>query len=146
MKPLPAEFVDAERAVAAFKHALLLRVMGFIVREALARGLVCPGDVPEDIVEDHHRQGVVSNAWNSVCSLGIVERLPMNLNVPALGIFGGRIKNRNGRAKGRWTAAYRLASEQMARTWAEANGVALGQEAPAPAQMPLLAEFGEIPA
>ena len=68
MKTLPPQISDAERAVNAYKHELLVRVMAVIVRAAMARPYVSAGDVPEDIVEKQHRQGVASNAWNALRS------------------------------------------------------------------------------
>jgi hypothetical protein len=94
MLTLPPQISDAERAVNAYKHELLMRVETFIVRLALGQVYVCPGDVPEDIVEKEHRQGVTSNAWNGLRSLEIIETLPLNFNDPAHEIFAGRRQNK----------------------------------------------------
>jgi len=121
MKTLPAPIADAERAVNAYKHELLVRVMAVIVRAALARPFVSAGDVPEDVVEKEHRQGVASNAWNCLASLEIIERVPMAFTDPERKIFGGRIMNTNEGAKGRWVAVYRLRSRAAALTWLTRN-------------------------
>ena len=125
MKTLPPPISDAERAVHHFKHELLVMVMAHIVRRALIQAYVSAGDVPEDIVEKEHRQGVASNAWNALRALEIIETVPMNLTDDGRGIYGGRIQNKNEGAKGRWVAAYRLRSRSAAITWANANGVRL---------------------
>ena len=130
MKTRPPEQSDAERAVMAYKHELALRVMGFIVRLAQRQLYVYPGDVPQDIVEKVHRQGVVSNAWGSLEALEIIERLPMNFNDERNEIFGGRKCNRNEGAKARWTGVYRLKSAAAANTWLERNGFRQPQPAP----------------
>lgn len=125
MLTLPAEISDAERAVNAYKHELLVRVMAHIVRCAMLQAYVSAGDVPEDIVEKIHRQGVASNAWNALRALEIIEAVPMNLTDEARGIFGGRIQNKNPGRKGSWVSAYRLRSRNAAIAWANANGVRL---------------------
>jgi hypothetical protein len=125
MLTLPAEISDAERAVSQYKHELLVRVMAHIVRCALVQAYVSAGDVPEDIVDKEHRQGVASNAWNALRALEIIEAVPMNLSDESRGIFGGRIQNQNPGRKGSWVGAYRLASRAAAVTWANANNVRL---------------------
>jgi hypothetical protein len=130
MITLSPEISDAERAVHAYKHELLVRVMACILRRALVQAHVSAADVPEDIVSKEHRQGVASNAWNALRALEIIEALPMGHTDPALGIFGGRIQNKNGDAKGRWVACYRLRSRSAALTWAAANNVRLTPEVP----------------
>jgi len=125
MLTLPAQISDAERAVSAYKHELLVRVMAHIVRRALVQAYVSAGDVPEDIVAPEHRQGVASNAWNALRALEIIKAVPMSLSDDSRGIFGGRIQNKNGDAKGRWVTAYRLRSRAAAITWANANNVRL---------------------
>jgi hypothetical protein len=134
MLTLPPQISDAERAVAAYKHELLVRVMAHIVRRSLCQTYVFAGDVPEDIVAEQHRQGVASNAWNALRALEIIEALPLTANDPERGIFAGRKQNPNGGAKGRWVAVYRLASRARARAWANANGIRLAEaELPATA-------------
>ena len=132
MLTLPAPISDAERAVNAFKHDLLVRVMAHIVRKSLVQAYVAADDVPEDIVEKEHRQGVASNAWNSLRALEIIEALPLNFNAPDLGIFAGRRMNKNEGAKGRWVAVYRLTSQSSARLWAERNHVTLDPQSQTP--------------
>jgi hypothetical protein len=123
MKTLPAPISDAERAVNAFKHELLVRVMAAIVRKAMVQAHVSAADIPEDIVEKEHRQGVASNAWNSLAALEIIERLPLGFTDPDKKIFGGRVTNTNAGAKGRWVAVYRLRSRAAAITWMTRNHV-----------------------
>ena len=132
MLTLPAPISDAERAVNAFKHDLLVRVMAHIVRKALVQAYVAADDVPEDIVEKEHRQGVASNAWNSLRALEIIEALPLNFNAPDLGIFAGRRMNKNDGAKGRWVGVYRLINPALARLWAARNGVRLDPQPATP--------------
>ena len=127
MLTLPAPIADAERVVNQFKHRLLVLVMAHIVRRALVQAYVSAGDVPQDIVEKEHRQGVASNAWNVLRSLQIIEAVPMNLSDEERSIFGGRIQNQNAGAKGRWVTAYRLRSRPLAIAWANANGVKLSE-------------------
>jgi hypothetical protein len=122
---LPPNISDAERAVSAYKHELLTLVMGMILRAALRKHYVSAADIPEDCVAKEHRQGVASNAWNSLTSLEIIERVPLHLTDARWLIFGGRTMNKNKGAKGRWVAVYRLRSRSAAFTWARANGVAL---------------------
>ena len=121
---------DAERAVSNYKHELLVRVMAAIIRVSLQKPFVSCGDIPEDIVPDDSRQGVVSNGYNALVALEIIERLPMGYTDPQNKIFGGRIQNTNPGAKGRWTGAYRLHSAAAARTWMQRNGQA--HHVPAP--------------
>jgi hypothetical protein len=73
MLTLPAPIADAERAVNQFKHTLLIKVMAHIVRRALVQAHVSAGDVPEEIVDAEHRQGVASNAWNTLRALEIIK-------------------------------------------------------------------------
>lgn len=136
MLTLPAQISDAERAVSQNKHKLLVRVMAHIVRRALVQAYVSAGDVPEDIIEKEHRQGVASNAWNALRALEIIKAVPMNLSDEERGIFGGRIQNKNEGRKGAWVTAYRLQSRAAAITWANNNEVQLSTAelvAPAPA-------------
>ena len=132
MLTLPAPISDAERAVNAFKHDLLVRVAGHIVKRALVQAYVSANDVPVDIVEKEHRQGVASNAWNHLSSLEIIELLPLNFNAPGLGIYSGRIQNKNDGAKGRWVGVYRLINPALARLWAARNGVRLDPQPATP--------------
>lgn len=127
MLTLPAPISDAERAVAHYKHELLVRVMAHILRRALVQAYVSAGDVPEDIIAKEHRQGVASNAWNALAALQIIERVSLGTTDPERGIFGGRIQNKNPDAKGRWVAAYRLRSRSAAITWANRNHVRLSE-------------------
>jgi hypothetical protein len=127
MLTLPAPISDAERAVNAYKHELLVRVMAHIVRRALVQAHVSANDVPEDIIEAQHRQGVASNAWNALRALQIIEAVPMKFTDEAAKIFGGRIQNTNPHRKGAWVTAYRLRSRKAAVTWANANHVRLSE-------------------
>ena len=138
MKSRPTDQADAERAVLAYKHALALTVMKFIVRLALRQPYVAPGDVPPDIVAAEHRQGVVSNAWGSLTALEILELLPLNFTDERAEIFGGRKRNPNAGAKGRWTGVYRLRSAALARTWLERNGEWLPSAETQPRQLDLM--------
>jgi hypothetical protein len=139
MKTLPQPITDAERAVNAYKHELLVRVMAVIVRAGLRKLYVSANDVPEDVVEKQHRQGVASNAWNALTALEIIARVPLTLNVDELKIYGGRTCNLNPDAKGRWVAVYRLTSRNLAMTWLDRNGLASESEAQKPSlQMELI--------
>ena len=106
----------------AYKSRLAIAVMRFIVLNGLRQRYIYPGDVPEDIVEPEHRQGVVSNAWGCLDALEIIQKLPMNYNDENAEIFGGRKQNKNGKAKGRWTGVYFVKNAALARTWLERNG------------------------
>jgi len=141
MLTLPSPISDAERAVSQYKHELLVRVMAHILRRALVQDYVSAGDVPEDIIEKEHRQGVASNAWNTLRALEIIEAVPMRLTNEASGIFGGRIQNKNPGAKLRWVTAYRLRSRSAAVTWANRNNVQLSQAELQPAQPGIQAEL-----
>ena len=127
MLTLPPAISDAERAVSQYKHELLVRVMAHIVRAALVQAYVFAGDVPEDIIEKEHRQGVASNAWNTLRALEIIEALPLGFSDAARGIHGGRKQNPNPDAKGRWVTAYRLKSRAAALTWAARKHVRLAE-------------------
>ncbi|HSV73193.1 MAG TPA: hypothetical protein VLH79_05485 [Chthonomonadales bacterium] len=124
MLTLPPDISDAERAVHAYKHELLVRVMAHIVRVALRQPELSANDIPADLVEKTHRQGVVSNAWNALAALEIIERAPLAFSDPARGIFGGRTMNAHPDAKGRWVAVYRLRSRSAALTWLQRNSLA----------------------
>ncbi len=121
MITLPPQISDAERAVMAYKHELMVRVMAIIVRAALRQPYVSANDVPADCVEKQHRQGVASNAWNSLAALEIIERVPLNFTDESRQMFGGRTMNKNEGAKGRWVAVYRLRSASAAHTWLARN-------------------------
>jgi hypothetical protein len=138
MLTLPATIADAERAVNQHKHKLLVKVMAHILRRALVQAHISANDVPEDIIEKEHRQGVASNAWNVLRSLQIIEAVPMAFTDEAANIFGGRIQNKNPHRKGAWVTAYRLASRAKAVAWANANEVRLvdAEMQPAHVQMP----------
>ena len=123
MITLPPPISDAERAVSAYKHELLVRVMAIIVRAALRQPYVSANDVPEDCVEKEHRQGVASNAWNSLRALEIIEPVPMTTTDESRKIFGGRTQSNHEDAKGRWVGVYRLASRAAALTWMTRNHV-----------------------
>lgn len=125
MRTLPTPISDAERAVHHYKLELLKRVMAHILRRALLNPYVSACDVPEDLIEKEHRQGVASNAWNALAALEIIERLPLNFTDESRKIYGGRMMNTNPDAKGRWVAVYRLRSRSAAVTWANANNVRL---------------------
>lgn len=142
MKTPPQAVSDAERAVNAYKHELLTRVMAAILRAAMREFYVSAKDVPEDIVEKQHRQGVASNAWNALAALEIIERVPLAFTDPARNIFGGRTMNTNEGAKGRWVAVYRLRSRAAALTWLARNGFAHAEtRVEAGVQMELTQEF-----
>ena len=121
MKTPSSEISDAERAVSNYKHELLVRVMAAIIRVAFTKPFFSPADIPEDIVADQHHQGVLSNSWNALTALEIIERLSMGFTDEERKIFGGRIKNTNPGAKGRWTACYKLKSKALAETWLVRN-------------------------
>lgn len=125
MLTLPPQISDAERAVSQYKHTLLVKVMAHIVRRALLQTHVSANDVPEDIIDPEHRQGVASNAWNALRAVQIIEAVPMRFTDEAVKIFGGRIQNKNPHRKGAWVTAYRLASRAKAVAWANANNVRL---------------------
>jgi hypothetical protein len=119
---------DALLAVHGNKHPALVRVQAAIVRAALDRFYVSPGDIPEDICAKEDRQGVASNAWNGLRALEIIEPVPLNLVDESRKIFGGRIQNTNPSAKGRWVACYRLKSRGAAVAWLAKNAPACGGE------------------
>lgn len=135
--PIKPETALPMHCVASYKHDAFVRAQAAILRIAATRQYVSPADVPESTTAAPDRQGVASNAWNSLRALGILERVPMAMNDPARGIFGGRTRNGNPGAKGRWVAVYRLTSLSAARTWMERNGQEW--QDPGPAQMELIA-------
>ncbi len=123
MKSRPADQSDAERAVNAFKHTLLIKVERAILELALRPGqpYVYPGDISADIVAEEHRQGVVSNAWGALRALEIIEPLPVRHFDDAAGIIAGKKANPNPGAKGRMVMVYRLAHRHLAETWLDKN-------------------------
>lgn len=122
MKTPSTEISDAERAVMAYKSELMVRVMAAIIHVAFRKPFFSPSDINPDIVPEKDHQGCLSNSWNTLAALEIIERLPMTYTDPELGIFGGRIRNENPGAKKRWTACYRLYSRPLAETWLARNG------------------------
>lgn len=133
MTTLPAPIADAERAVSAWKPVSFDRVQAAILQRALVKTYVSPADIPEDIVDDADRQGVASNAWNRLAALGLLVRLPLTVTIAALNIFGGRTRNTNPKAKGRWVAVYQLVSRSLAEEWLRRHGHPTAPP-PAPAQ------------
>lgn len=131
------EIADAALQVTSYKHAALLQVQAAIVRVAMARQYVAPGDVPEAVAAPENRQGVTSNAWNVLRTARVLERLPMNCTIEELGIIGGRRRNPQPGAKGRWTAVYQLTCAAIARTWAARNGLNLQERGPVQATLDL---------
>lgn len=117
-------------AVSAWKHRAFIAAQAAVVRLALEQPWFHPGEIPEDIVTEADRQGVVSNAWNMLRSAEIIERLPMNYTNEREGVFGGRTRNANPKAKGRWVACYRLRSRALAEAWLERNCLPIATERP----------------
>lgn len=111
-------------AVQANKHRAFVKVQAAIIQVALSKFYFSPADIPEDIVCEADRQGVVSNSFTVLRSLEIIERVPMDTNNEALGIFGGRTRNTNLKSKGRFVSVYRLRSRALALCWLERNGQA----------------------
>lgn len=122
MKTLSEPISSMQRAVSEYKRELLVRVMKAILAVAFTQPYVSAGDIAEDIVTPEHRQGVVSNAWNTLKALELIEQLPVRFMDDANGIVAGRKQNQNEGAKGRWVCAYKLTSLAAARTWLAANG------------------------
>jgi len=121
------ETIEPLLAVSAWKHRQLVDAQSKILRFALQLSdFTSTGFSPADFAEDElahgdDRQGIASNAWNALRAAEIIERLPLNFNSPKRGIFGGRIRNGNPSAKGRWTAVYRLTSRPLAEAWLDCN-------------------------
>ena len=113
------ETVLPMHAINAWKQRQFVAAQAAVLRVALAKDWFSPADVPEDTVSESSRQGVASNAWNSLRALEIIDRAPMSLNVESAGIFGGRTRNTNPSAKGRWCAVYVLRSRSLALKWLE---------------------------
>lgn len=118
----PTHLIEPMLAVSAWKHQQFIHAQRVILELALERQYVSPGDIPEDTVADADRQGVMSNAWNMLRTQGLIQRVPMSLTIPAMGIYGGRVMNKNKHAKGRWCAVYRLVSKSAAELWLSRNG------------------------
>jgi len=137
MKTTTSEIADATLAVASFKHALLVRVQTAIILKAMDQTYVSPADIPEDIVGPEHRQGVASNAWNSLVALEIIDRVPLTFSHDLLKIYGGRTRNTNADAKGRWVAVYVLRNRSLAHAWLRANNPAALTPRPEPVQTSL---------
>lgn len=134
MTPMKPEVVLPTHAVQAWKHREFVAAQAAVLRVALEKPMFSAADVPEDVVRPESRQGVASNAWNSLRSLDIIERVPMATNHEELGIFGGRVRNGNGAAKGRWVAVYRLRSRALALAWLARNGSTVALAEPAAVQ------------
>jgi hypothetical protein len=123
MKTPSPEISDAMRAVSAYKHDLMVNVQREILRVALRQPFFSSNDIAEDIIAPEHRQGVVSNAWNSLASLEIIERLPMTYFDEPAQILAGRIKSTHKGRKSAWNCAYRLRSRSLAETWLDRNTI-----------------------
>lgn len=129
-EPKP-ETVMPMLAVNGFKHQAFVKAQAAVIQAAMRQTYVSPGDIAEETVAKEDRQGVASNAWNTLRCLGILQRVPMSLTMERAGIFGGRIRNKNPHAKGRWCAVYSLSSRALAEAWLRANAPAALQS-PAP--------------
>lgn len=120
MKP---EVADAYVAVVNYKHALLVKVQRVILEKAARQPFVSANDVPRELLDEAHHQGVYSNAWNGLSGLKnpILEKLPLSFNDSSRNIFAGRTKSVHASRKGGWNAVYRLASKKAMETWMERN-------------------------
>jgi hypothetical protein len=114
VKPLKPELVLPILAVTRWKNRQFTKMELAIIRHALDHFYVYPGDIAEDIVEAESRQGVASNAWTVLCSLEILRMCKTDLTDEARGIVLGRKRNKNKKAKGRWTGVYQLNSRALA--------------------------------
>ena len=121
MNPPKPETTEPLLAVSAWKHPQFIAAQAAIVKAALVNAYISPSDVPETVVRPEDRQGVASNAWNMLRALGIIQRVPLTLTVPERDIYGGRQRNGNEHAKGRWCAVYTLASKALAHEWLRRN-------------------------
>ena len=135
MKPLKPETVLPTLAVLTWKAGEMTKMECAIVKHALAHHYVYPGDIPEDTIAKQHRNGVASNCWGVLESAGIIAKCPLSFTDETRKIVGGRKRNVNVRAKGRWTAVYFLAS----RSLAEALLVRVGAQPPLIEQVTQLA-------
>ncbi len=116
------EVAHPMHCVGYYKHAAFVAAQAAILRIAASKTYVSPADVPETVTAADDRQGVASNAWNSLRALGILERMPLAFTDASREIYAGRTRNTNPGAKGRWVAVYRLTSLAAAKTWMERNG------------------------
>ena len=124
MKPLKLGLATEANAVLFWKRRELESAQVEIVRVALRKLFVSPADIPESVAPSS-RQGVASNAWNVLVAAGILCRVPLAYTNPARSIYGGRVRNTNPSAKGRWVAVYQLASRALAETFLRRAGVPL---------------------
>jgi len=123
METLKPEIAMPMHLVQSWKQDAFVDAQTAILRLALSTGTYfSPGDIPEDTIDPESRQGVASNAWNSLKALGIIERAPMAVTIQQDGIFGGRKRNGNPHAKGRWCAVYYLKSKSLAIAWLKRHG------------------------
>ena len=130
------EVDHATLCVVGWKHPALKTVCGEILRKGISRAWVFPGDIPEDVVDPQDRQGCASLAWTLLRKQGVLARAPLTLSIPAQGIVGGRKKNQNPSAHGRWVSVYTVPSRKLAESWLKANGFTL-DEPKAPEQQNL---------
>lgn len=122
MQPIKPELVLPIVAVTRWKNREFTRMEIAIIRHALANHYVYPGDIPEDIVDEDSRQGVASNGWTVLVALEIIRRSKTGLVDEARGIVLGRKRNRNKKAKGRWTGMYELNNRGLAMSYLERVG------------------------
>ena len=115
---------DLLHAIGSWKQDEFVQAQAAVIRLALFNPYFYPGDIPESSAQDS-RQGVASNAWNSLRALNIIERLPIERTIPARFIFHGRKRNTNPSAKGRWCAVYYLKSRSLAEAWLRRHGLAI---------------------
>ena len=123
MSAIKTELASPMHAVNGWKQKEFVAAQAAVLRIALTHDHFSPADLPENSTLPEHRQGVASNAWNSLTALNIIQRVPMSLTVPAKKIYGGRTMNTNPSAKGRWCSVYHLASRSLALAWLERHGV-----------------------
>lgn len=114
MTALKPEVVLPALAVMQWKTREMHKMEAAIVRHALVCHYVYPGDIPEDTVAEASRQGVASNAWNVLEAAEVIQKTPLAFNDEARKIFGGRKRNTNPKAKGRWASVYFLKSRVLA--------------------------------
>jgi|ERR1041385_948006 hypothetical protein len=117
MKALNPDLVEPIVAVSSFKHLAFVKVQAEIIQAGLQHDVFSPNDIPEDIVAKEDRQGVVSNAWNSLEALEIIERLPVTFHDADRKIFGGKIRSTHKSRKGAWACVYKMKDATLARTW-----------------------------
>lgn len=126
---------DLLHIVGSWKQDEFVAAQAAILRVALKQQYFYPGDIPEDVAMES-RQGVASNAWNSLRYLGLIERIDSDTRIIGLGIYGGRKRNTNPSAKGRWCAVYYLRSRPLAVAWLRRHGLPVVEQ-PAPKQTEL---------